>query len=138
MVVSAATTSTVTGTTASSCQSGGLSPVVAAAQGGEECEASGDAQDGAGERGQHLRGRESCADLLGGRAEGAGQRRGVLGVERGRPGDEDGVDGGQRDQRDRDHQQHLVRSVGLGIGPTDELGVVVERCRGLPARRRSR
>jgi hypothetical protein len=42
MVVSAAITSTVTGATASSCQSAGPVPVFATSQAGEQCEASGD------------------------------------------------------------------------------------------------
>ena len=74
MAVRAATTRTVPGTTASSCQSGGMRRRVGV-DGGDQCDASRDAEDGAGERGKHLRRRESRADLLRGRAERARERR---------------------------------------------------------------
>ena len=136
MVVSTSTTSTVTGTTASSCQSGGpVTPSSRPTEGGEQPGAPGDAEDGAADGGQHLGSRESRADLLGRGTESVSQGRGVPAVERGRPGDEDGVDGvdgGQGGQRDHDDQQHLVLSDRLGIGPSDELGVLVVHRTGSP------
>ena len=71
--------------------------VESGSDGGDQGDASRDAQEGADERGKHLRRRQACADLLRGRAERARQRRGVPGVERRRPGDEDGVDGREGD-----------------------------------------
>ena len=123
MVVSAATTSTVPATTASSCQYVGSPRRRSAAQRASPPATPRTAPANAG---------STCAaerpalTSPGGRAEGTGQRRGVPGVERGRPGDDDRVDCRQGDQHDRDHQQHLVRPLGLRVqtgGPSQSAAI---------------
>ena len=131
MAVSAATTTMVTGTTASSCQSGGLAASSPVGGGGEErrgrrrCRATAPASAGSTSAAESAV--PTCCGVAP-RARASAEE--CLAVERCRPGDEDRVDGRQDDQHDHDHQQHLVVADGLGIGPTDELGVLGERCVG--------
>ena len=81
---------------------------------GEQRDASGNAENGAGQCGKHLSRREPRAHLPRRRAERACNRRGAAGVESRRPRDEDHVDRCEGDERDRDHQQNLVQAIDPG------------------------
>ncbi len=128
--MSAATTSTVSSTATISHQAGGwlaVPPWLATEK--EQVPARDAEQSVEARRGQDLRSGQPGGDLLRGRAQGAGHRGRLPGVLHRRLGDEDGVDGGQGAQQDRDDQQHLVLSL-RPRGETHVEQIEVGRARG--------
>jgi hypothetical protein len=110
IAVRAATKQTVPGTTVSNCQSGGTG-VASGSTAEISAMTPGIPRRAPASAGSISAAESPCAHLLRGRTERARERRGVPGVERGRPGDEDRVDGREGDECDRDHEQHLVQSI---------------------------